>query len=382
VSQSRDILERLIGFASVSSQSNLDIIVWIEDFLTRQGYACHRVPDATGTKAGIFACLGPEGQGGLLLSSHCDVVPVTGQNWTRDPFVMSEAGGKLYGRGTTDMKGFLACSLAAAANAGKADLNRPLKLAVSYDEEVGCLGIRDMIGELGPSIGLPEYCVVGEPTSMQVAIGHKGKVFLRATCHGTPGHSAMAPDFLNALHLASDFVTALRRIQADIAAGGVRDTDYDVPYSTVHAGRMEGGVALNIVPDTATVDFEIRHLAGHEPGDILAAIRAAADAIIAPLRERFPVAAIEIEEVKSYPGLDTPADNPFVAVARDCSGYAGIIKVAYGTEAGYFSSLGIPTVVCGPGNMDQGHKPDEFVAISQLDQCDAMLARLIGRLCI
>ncbi|MEZ5877479.1 MAG: acetylornithine deacetylase [Tepidamorphaceae bacterium] len=380
-SSTRDILESLIGFASVSSESNHDIIGWIGDFLSRHGYECHRVPDATGTKAGIFAAIGPKGPGGLLLSSHSDVVPVTGQNWTCDAFRMSEADGRLYGRGTTDMKGYLACSLAAAAKAGKAGLKKPLKLAISYDEEVGCIGIRDMIGALEPSIGLPECCVVGEPTSMQVANGHKGKVFLRATCRGTPGHSAMAPDFLNALHLAADFINALRKVQVDIAAGDIRDDDYDVSYSTVHAGRMEGGFALNIVPETATVDFEIRHLAGHDPVDILAAIEAAAETIVSPLRARFASAAIEIEEVKSYPGLDTPAGDPFVALACECAGVRETLKVAYGTEAGYFSALGIPTVVCGPGNMDQGHKPDEFVAISQLDACNAMLDKLIGKVC-
>ncbi|MCC0016495.1 MAG: acetylornithine deacetylase [Rhodobiaceae bacterium] len=381
MTSTREILEALIGFASVSTDSNLDIIGWIEDFLQRGGFDCHRVGDATGLKAGIYAVAGPKGPGGLLLSAHSDVVPVEGQNWTRKPFRLTEDDGLLYGRGTTDMKGFLACALAAAAQAAGTPLKKPLKLAISYDEEIGCVGIADMIASLEPGIGLPECCIVGEPTSMRAAIGHKGKVFLRATCHGTPGHTAMAPDFLNALHLAADFISALRDIQTRIEKSGPRDPAYAIPYSTVHAARLAGGVALNIVPERAVLDFEVRHLASHDPRTIIADIEAAAEAIAAPHRARFPDARIEVEVVKSYPGLDTPADHPFVATVCDAAGGVETTKVAYGTEAGYFAGLGIPTVVCGPGDMDQGHKPDEFVAVSQLAACDAMLARLIEKVC-
>lgn len=376
-----EILGTLIGFDTVSERSNLAIIAWIEDFLRAHGFDCHRVGDASGEKAGLFAQVGPCGDGGLLLSAHCDVVPVEGQAWSRDPFRMSREGGRLYGRGTTDMKGFLACALNAAARAAAGALERPLKLAVSYDEEIGCVGIRDMIGHMRPAIGLAGACVVGEPTSMRVAVGHKGKLFARATCHGTPGHTAMAPEFLNALHLATDLVASLRALQARLAREGPADPAYSIPYSTVHVASVHGGVAANIVPEHASVDFEIRHLPQVDPQSILDEVRGAIGTICAACADRFPRARIDLDILKAYPGLETDADHPFVRSVLECTPAREITKVAYGTEAGYFSALGIPTVVCGPGDMDQGHKPDEFIEIAQLDACDAMLDALIARVC-
>jgi len=381
MSRSADLLAHLVAFDTTSRNSNLPLVDWVRDYLDGLGVESRLVPDASGAKANLLASTGPLETPGIVLSGHTDVVPVDGQAWSVDPFRPTLRDGRLYGRGTTDMKGFLACALAAAAQAAGTPLKKPLKLAISYDEEIGCVGIADMIASLEPGIGLPECCIVGEPTSMRAAIGHKGKVFLRATCHGTPGHTAMAPDFLNALHLAADFISALRDIQTRIEKSGPRDPAYAIPYSTVHAARLAGGVALNIVPERAVLDFEVRHLASHDPRTIIADIEAAAEAIAAPHRARFPDARIEVEVVKSYPGLDTPADHPFVATVCDATGGVETTKVAYGTEAGYFAGLGIPTVVCGPGDMDQGHKPDEFVAVSQLAACDAMLARLIEKVC-
>ncbi|MFN0262796.1 acetylornithine deacetylase [Tepidamorphus sp. 3E244] len=380
--ESRDILEKLIAFPTVSERSNHDIIAWVEELLSGAGFTCRRVESLSGEKSGLYATLGPEGPGGLLMSSHSDVVPVEGQAWTRDAFEMIEDDGKLYGRGTTDMKGFLACSLAAALRHADRPLKTPLKLSVSYDEEIGCVGIREMNGDLEPSIGLPDCCIVGEPTSLAVATGHKGKLFLRATCRGTPGHTAMAPDFLNALHLATDLVTGLRGMQEKFATSGARDEGYEVPYTTIHVAKIAGGIAANIVPEHALVEFEVRHLAADDPRQIVSDLRKLADAIAAPHRARFPAAAVEIEELKSYPGLDIDRDHEFVATVLDASHGAKTTKVAYGTEAGFFSALGIPTVVCGPGNMDQGHRPDEFIARSQLDACDAMLDALIARVCL
>ena len=377
-----EILAKLIAFPTVSSDSNLALIDYVQEFLKTRGFETHRIPDQTGQKAGLFARIGPTERPGIMLSGHTDVVPVTGQNWTSDPFKMTLTDGKAYGRGTTDMKGYLACVLAVADRASRVDLNQPLKLALSYDEEIGCVGIKSMIDQLEETIGLPRYCFVGEPTSMQVAIGHKGKAALRATCHGTGGHSAMAPAFLNALHLACDFVSGLRELQEEYTLHGAQDHDYNVPYSTLHVGKMSGGMALNIVPDTAVIDFEFRHLATDNPDDILAQVLAVAKRISTAQKLQFPSAKIEVQHRNAYPALDTDTGSAVVEYAQKLAQVTGTTKVAYGTEAGYFSShLGIPTIVCGPGSMDgQGHKPDEYIELAQLEACDAMLDRLLRTL--
>ena len=373
-----ELLERLVAFPSVSAESNLEIISFIETYLNDLGFKVERVVDGGGLKAGLLARIGPEVDGGVVLSAHTDVVPVAGQVWTREPFRLTRDGNRVFGRGTTDMKGFLASALAGAARAARADLKRPYLLSLSYDEEVGCVGIRSMIDRVIPMLGQPAFCIVGEPTLMQVATGHKGKGAYLATCRGVAGHSAMAPQFLNALHLAADFIGVLRSEQAWLLAHGAKDDAYDVASSTVHAGKMSGGIALNIVPDVATVAFEIRHLAAEPIEEILDRIRRAADAVVAGYGH--PAAVIEIAETNLYPGLDTPVDADVVGAVSALAGGAKATKVAYGTEAGYFAALGIPTVVCGPGDMAQGHQPDEFIDVAQLDACDAMIDRLIADL--
>ncbi|MCB2104382.1 acetylornithine deacetylase [Albidovulum sp.] len=375
-----ELLDRLVGFPTVSSDSNLALIDWTEAFLRGIGADVHRIYDATGLKAGLFACVGPRGDGGVMLSGHSDVVPVTGQAWTADPFRLRAGGSRVYGRGTTDMKGFVAAMLAAAERAARVPLARPLKLALSWDEEVGCLGIPQMLPSLTSSVGAPQLCIVGEPTSMQVASGHKGKVALRATCHGQGGHSAMAPDFVNAIHIAADFIGGLRRVQDTLARDGTREDGYDIPYATVHAGRIEGGTALNIVPDRAVIDFEYRYPAAQPPGAIQAAIADAACAAAAPFLARFPGARVEVETLNAYPGLGPATDGGAMRLMRRIVPDAGICKVAYGTEAGHFAAAGIASVVCGPGSMAQGHKPDEFIELSELALCDAMLDRLVTAL--
>lgn len=377
VTQTIDILYRLISFNSVSAKSNLGIINYIEDFLRARGFAVHKVPDQIGQKAGLFARLGPDAPG-VMLSAHTDVVPVEGQDWTRDPFRLSAEGERLYGRGTTDMKGYLASMLSLADRAAQADLAEPLKLAISYDEEVGCIGIRDMIDALEPSIGLPRAVFVGEPTEMQVAVGHKGKAGLRAVCFGQNGHSALAPNFVNALHLATDFVHELRALQDDLATNGARDEAYGVPYSTVHVGKMQGGEALNIVPDRAELTFEYRHLVADTPQSLRARIEDAAQRVAKPYQAAFPDARIEVEEYMSYPGLNLSERDDVVALAQRLAQSNTTTKVAFGTEAGYFHRLGIPAVVCGPGSMEgQGHKPDEYITRAQLAACDAMMDRVL-----
>ena len=278
------------------------------------------------------------------------------------------------------MKGFLACALRAALDAAEMSLSRPLHLAFSYDEEVGCLGVRDLLPILS-TVAPPFCCIVGEPTSMKVATGHKGKVFAHATCRGRAAHTAFAPEAVNAIHLACDLVGALRGLQDRLRESGARDAAYNIPYTTVHAGRIRGGEALNIVPDRCDLDFEIRHLAADDPNALMAEIADAAEAIGARYRDRAPEAGIAIDVVNDYPGLDTPVDAEAVAFVKSLTGENDTIKVAFGTEGGLFNERShVPTVVCGPGSMEQGHKADEFVTREQIEKCDAMMKKLLERL--
>ena len=379
--QTADILARLIGFDTTSSKPNRALMDWVQDLLAGSGIVAQIIPDASGGKANLYATIGPQDRPGVMLSGHTDVVPVDGQVWTRPPFVLTEAEGRYYGRGTTDMKGFVASALAAALGAARRPLATPLHLALSHDEEVGCLGVASLIDLLAQAPHRPAICIVGEPTGMQVATGHKGKIALRATCTGREGHSALAPMALNALHLGADFLGALRSLQDEVARDGLRDGDYDVPYTTLHVGKMQGGVQVNIVPNLCTLDFEIRNLAGDDPQALIGRLRAEADRITTPLKAAFPEAAITIDRLWDYPGLGTPTSAPVVRFVKSLTGANGTMKVAFGTEGGLYSTrLGIPTVICGPGSMAQGHKPDEWISVEQIARCDAMLAALLDRL--
>ena len=376
-----DILDRLIGFDTVSARSNLAMVDFIETFLADRGFAITRIPDPTGEKAGLYATLGPAGEG-VLLSGHTDVVPTDGQDWTRPAFKLTRENDRLFGRGTTDMKGFVACMLTAADRAAKADLKAPLSLALSYDEEIGCVGVQQMESALAPLIGQPRLCIVGEPTVMQVTTGHKGKAMQRVVCTGQAGHSALAPKFVNALHMASDFITAMRALQDDLRTSGVRDAAYDIPYSTIHVGTLTGGKMLNIVADQAEMMMEFRHLAADPAEALTRRIRAAADQIAADYRAKWGGAAITVEQVNAYPGLDVGADAPAIALAQTLAETNTTTKVAFGTEAGVFATLGVPTIVCGPGSMEgQGHKPDEYITTEQLSACERMLERAVDALC-
>jgi len=378
--QVRDILSRLLAFDTVSSNPNAALMGYVRDLLAGAGIGAVLIPDASGTKCNLYATVGPAG-GGVMLSGHTDVVPVAGQLWTRPPFALTEEDGRYYGRGAADMKGFVACAIAAMLTASRRDLRVPLHLALSYDEEIGCMGVPSLIDMLAAAPVRPRMCIVGEPTGMQVATGHKGKVALRATCTGREGHSALAPMALNALHLAADFIGVVRRVQARVVSEGLRDGDYDVPYTTLHVGLLRGGVQVNIVPQTAVVDFEIRSLAGEDVAALIAEVQAGADEIVAPQRPAFPEAAIRIERLWDYPGLGTPSDAGVVRFVQSLTGANGTIKVAFGTEGGLFDArLGVPTVICGPGSMAQGHKPDEFVTVEQIGRCEAMLSALLDRL--
>jgi acetylornithine deacetylase len=377
----RDILDRLLAFDTVSSRPNIALMGYVTSLLEGAGLSVTLIPSSTGGKENLYASTGPSGMPGVMLSGHTDVVPVEGQDWTHPPFALTEAEGRYYGRGAADMKGFVACAIAAMLDAARRPLKIPLQLALSYDEEVGCMGVGSLIDMLAAAPVKPRFCIVGEPTGMQVATGHKGKIALRATCTGREGHSALAPLALNALHLATDFIGAVRRLQAELAATGLKDGDYDVPYTTLHVGKMQGGVQVNIVPNHAVLDFEIRSLAGEDTAALITRLEAEAEAIVAPLRGTFPEAAIRVERLWDYPGLGTPSDAEVVNFVKALTGANGTIKVAFGTEGGLFDQrLGVPTVICGPGSMAQGHKPDEYVTIEQIARCQAMLAALIARL--
>nr|WP_155947113.1 acetylornithine deacetylase [Pseudorhodobacter ferrugineus] len=376
----RAILDRLIAFETVSHMTNLPLMRFVQGVLAEGGIDSTLIFDETGTKANLFAIAGPRDVPGVVLSGHVDVVPVEGQTWTKPPFALTQDGTRLYGRGTTDMKGFDACAIACMLDAAKRDLKVPLILALSYDEEVGCRGVGSMIDAMADWPVRPRLCIVGEPTSMEAAIGHKGKVALRVTCTGRAGHSSMAPMALNAIHLAMDFGAAVRALQADVAANGPFDPDYDVPYSTLHLGKINGGVQVNVVAHSCVIDMEIRTLAGHDPATLIAQLETAAKEILTPLRADFPEAAIEIERLWDYPGLGTAPDADVVSFVKGLTGGNAHLKVAYGTEGGMFAQrLGLPTVVCGPGAMAQGHMPDEFVELAQLARCEAMLDALLAR---
>ena len=374
------ILRKLIAFPTVSKETNLDLIGFVAGLLEDNRIPFQLIHDAGHGKANLFATTGPADRPGVMLSGHTDVVPIEGQNWTLPPFEMTERDERLYGRGTADMKGFVACALVALLHASRMELKAPLHLALSYDEEVGCLGVRSLIGMLQAAPVRPHLCIVGEPTDMAVATGHKGKLAARVTCKGREGHSALAPLALNAIHLGCDFIAVLRAEQDRLAREGVRDGDYDIPYSTVHVGRMSGGVALNIVPNLCTLDFEIRNVAADDPADILARLSAAAVTIVEKAAATAPEAAIEIDVINSYPGLDTQNTSEAVVFVKSLTGANGTI-VAFGTEGGLFDrELDVPTVVCGPGSMAQGHKADEYVSVAQIGRCDRMLEALLAHL--
>ncbi|MFB9263414.1 acetylornithine deacetylase [Bradyrhizobium erythrophlei] len=376
----RKVLADLVAFDTVSDRSNLPLIAYIESYLASHGISGQRTTDETGQKASLWVTIGSEDKAGFVLSGHTDVVPVAGQDWTHNPFELIEHDGRLYGRGTTDMKGFVAVCLAMVPEMLAADLKTPIHLAISYDEEIGCVGVRPMLREVSRKPVKPLGCFVGEPTQMQVIIGHKGKHGVRATFRGLARHSSIAPDGVNAIEYAADLITEIRRRAALLAAERERDSLYDVPHTTLLTSIVHGGAALNIVPDHCTVEFECRGIGIRESRQVTDAIIAWARAEIEPaMRKRHPDCGIDFEEILDYPALDTPADVPFVTLAKQLAGRNDHAKVAFGTEAGLFVSMaGVPSVVVGPGSIAQAHTPDEFVELSQLMSCAGFVEKLIA----
>jgi acetylornithine deacetylase len=376
----RKLLSDLVGFNTVSDRSNLALIDYIENYLASFGITGRRLVDETGQKASLWVTIGPEDKPGLVLSGHTDVVPVERQPWTGDPFTLIERNGRYYGRGTTDMKGFVAVCLAMVPDIRAADLKMPIHLAISYDEEVGCIGVRPMLREISKASVKPLGCFVGEPTQMQIIIGHKGKHGVRATFRGKSCHSSIAPEGVNAVEYAADLIAEIRRRAVLLAKEGARDEMYDVAYTTLLTSIAQGGTALNIVPDECVVEFEARGLGMNESKEVTDAIVAWATAEIAPqMRARDPSCDITFEEILEYPALDGKADHPLASLAKQLSGRNSHGKVSFGTEASLFVSIAdIPTVVIGPGSIEQAHKPDEFVEIAELSKCAGFIERVIA----
>lgn len=374
---SRALLERLIGFATVSRDSNLQLIAFVRDYLAGFGVDSELFHNAEGTKANLFATIGPKDRGGVVLSGHTDVVPVDGQAWTLDPFQLTERDGRLYGRGAADMKGFIACVLAAVPGFLQRPLQVPVHLAFSYDEEVGCLGVRSMLAELEKRPHKPTLCLIGEPTELKPVLGHKGKLAMRCEVHGAACHSAYAPYGVNAIEYAARLIGHLGDIGERLAQPEHHDARFDPPFSTVQTGLIKGGRALNIVPAECEFDFEVRALPGFDAQSVADELQNYAAQQLLPKMQAVSAASdIRLQALSAYPGLATPPDSEAARLLTRICGSSDFGTVAFGTEGGLFDGAGIPTVVCGPGSMDQGHKPDEFVSVEQLQGCDAMLSRL------
>lgn len=377
---SPDLLRELLAFQSVTLTPNIELIERIRELLSRAGIPSTLVADPQDARrSNLYASVGPSDVPGILLSGHTDVVPVAGQPWTTPPFEATERDGRIYGRGSADMKGFVACAVMAMIRAARLPLARPLHLALSFDEEIGCVGVRHLLRALENVEPAPLLCVVGEPTLMKIGTGNKGKAAYRAICCGQAGHSGLAPHFVNAIHTASDLIGALRDVQRDLAEHGPREAGYDVPYTTVHAGTIKGGTALNIVPAECEVNFEIRNVAQDDPNQILERVLALTKAKMRAAGARQEAEPPRVEVVNSYPGLATADDSAAVALlASWLPPETPLIKAAFGTEGGLFQQLWAQTsvLICGPGSIEVAHKADEYVELTQLHACDAMLEKL------
>ncbi|MCB8880240.1 acetylornithine deacetylase [Acidisoma cellulosilytica] len=371
-----ETLSALVGFPTLAGGPNLDLMGWLQQRLSDLGAHVRVMPGTDANRINLWAKLGPDGPDGILLSAHEDVVPVAGQAWTTDPFRLREGDGKLFGRGSVDMKGFLACMVTAAETASRLTLRRPLHLAISHDEEIGCVGVRPMLQAMAAEGFRARACIVGEPTGLVIATGHKGKVAVRVTCQGQAAHSANPGLGVNAIGMAAAMVAEVEAVAAWLAEQGVRDKAYAVPHGTAQVGTISGGTALNIVPAEASLAFEIRFPAGEDYEALLIRLRDRAAAIAAARG-----GAISIAVTNAYPGLAEPETSPAVALATLAGGSTHFTKLDFGTEAGLFRDmLGLPSVVCGPGSIDRAHKPDEFITRDELAAGDAFLTRVVESL--
>ena len=376
-------IERLVGVDTTSRASNLPLVELVAEQVHAVGVEPVLTFDGARTKANLVATFpAADGStaGGVVLSGHTDVVPVDGQDWRSDPFTPEVRDGRLYGRGTCDMKGFLGVVVSRLGAIAQQPLAEPVHLALSYDEEVGCVGAVDLVEDLVARGLSPRACVVGEPTSLRVVRGHKSMNVVRADLHGVAAHSSLTPRGVNAVEHAAAFIGFLRSLSDELAEHGPFDPAYEVPRTTCSTNIVSGGIAVNTVPARCAVTFDLRTIAEDDPHEVLARCRDELDRVQARMRRENPDARAEMTVLAQAPGLETPADADVVALAVDCGGLATGDKVTYGTEAGLFDRAGIATVVCGPGDIAQAHAPDEFVALDQVAGCERFVDALLARM--
>ena len=375
------MIERLIGFNTVSRDSNLGLIEWVRDYLQRCGAVTRLTYDESGKKANLFATLGDSPKPGLILSGHTDVVPVDGQHWDTDPFRAVERDGKLYARGSADMKGFIGIILAQAPKFVQAlndnRLDAPLHYSLSYDEEVGCIGVRGLIRDLEENQIRPAGCVVGEPTSMQPIIAHKSTHKFRCSVHGREAHSSYVTHGVNAIEYAARLVVFVRQIADRLARAETRDYGFTVPYSTLSTGMIRGGIAFNVVPKDCVFHFDMRTLPHTSADALYQEIHAFAQKLASEMQAVDAASGIELEWLSQTAGLAAAETDAIVQWAMQLSRNNRVGKVSYGTEAGLFQRMGVPSVICGPGDIAQAHGPNEFVALEQLAQCERFMDRIL-----
>ncbi len=372
----KGLLARLVAFDTTSHKTNLPLIGFVEDYLRQHGVESALVPTPDGRKASLFATIGPTGVGGIALSGHTDVVPVEGQAWTTDPFSLVERDGRLYGRGACDMKGYLACVLAMVPELKARKLTTPFHIAFSYDEEVGCTGVRPMVAELGKSLPLPRFVLVGEPTGMAVVDAHKGPMRWVVRLTGKAAHSSMPHLGVNAVTYASHLLGELARIEAELKEAG-RNPRFDPPYTTLQVTQIAGGNASNIVPAACWFGWEIRRLPGFDGSALDTRFRRfAEEGCLIPMRQASPDAGVSIDLVNEVPPFQADGNSGIVPLALKLAQQNGTFAVCYATEASLFQAGGAPAVVCGPGDIAQAHTPDEYLEVAQLEKCLAFLARV------
>jgi acetylornithine deacetylase len=370
-----ELLARLVAFDTTSYRSNLGLIAFVEDYLLQHGVVAHRIPSSDGEKSSLYATIGPN-ESGVALSGHTDVVPVDGQAWTSDPFTLRSADGRLYGRGAADMKGFLAAVLAAVPDFKRRKLRTPIHLAFSYDEEIGCIGVRPMLAELGGALPKPRMVIVGEPTSMQVVAAHKGPVRWQVDVKGRAAHSSMATLGVNAITYAARLIGELERIETDLKQTA-RDERFNPPYATLQVTSVEGGTASNIVPVSCSFSFDVRALPGLDAGTIEGRLHCFAETrCLHEMRARAPEADISIRRTNAVPPFGADRGSEVIALALKLTDQNETHCVSYATEAGLFQDAGSPAVVCGPGDIAQAHTADEWIAESEIAKCMGFLTRL------
>lgn len=378
-SNARAILDRLIAFDTTSRNSNLALIEWVEAYLAEHGVSSHRVSDASGQKANLFATCGPAVEDGVILSGHSDVVPVDGQSWSSDPWTTREQDGRLYGRGTSDMKSFVALALAFVPRFVNG--SKPVHLAISYDEEVGCKGAPAMIERLSQTIAKPRVAIVGEPTSMRIVTGHKGITVHEVHVRGAEAHSSLVNHGVSANEIAVDLMHALVELARDLRETAVADTGFDPPYPTLTIGTMSGGEAANILAGNARFQFDLRCPPGYDPDEILAPFFEACKAADRAIGARFPGTGVTYERLADAPPMTADGSEQAIAFVRRLTGEnSPPSNVSYATEGGQFQQGGFPTIICGPGSIEQAHQPDEWIALEQLEAGTRFMVRLAEEL--